>query len=73
MNQVPAIIQNPTHVEETGSDGDVDPADITPFISGNAPIFTVPADVQRMRTQMERSWQVELKEDEERWRICITS
>ena len=43
MNQVPAIIQNPAHVEEPESDGDVDPADITPFISGNAPIVTVPA------------------------------
>ena len=43
MNQVPAIIQNPAHVEEPESDGDVDPADIAPFISRNAPIITVPA------------------------------
>ena len=43
MNQVPAVIQNPAHVEEPESDRDVDPADITPFISRNAPIVTVPA------------------------------
>ena len=43
MNQVPAIIQNPAHVEEPELDGDVDPADIAPFTSGNAPIITVPA------------------------------
>ena len=43
MNQVPAVIRNPAHIEEPESDGDVDPADITPFISGNAPIVTVPA------------------------------
>jgi hypothetical protein len=71
MNQVSAIIQNPAHVEEPESDGDVDPADITPFISGNAQslLFLL----QRMRKQMERLWLMELKEDEERWRICITS
>ena len=43
MNQVPAILQNPAQVEEPESDGDVDPADLTPFISGNDPIITVPA------------------------------
>ena len=53
MNQVPAILQNPAQVEEPESDGDVDPADLTPFISGNDPIITVP--LQRMRKQMERS------------------
>ena len=43
MNQVPAILQNPALVEEPESDGDVDPADLAPFISGNDPIITVPA------------------------------
>ena len=43
MNQVPAILQNPAQAEEPESDGDVDPADLTPFISGNDPILIVPA------------------------------
>ena len=44
MNQVPNIIRNPAVVGELELDGDdVDPADVTPFVSGNAPIITVPA------------------------------
>ncbi len=44
MNQVPNILGNPAVVGELELDGDeVDPADVTPFMSGNAPIITVPA------------------------------
>ena len=44
MNQVPNIVRNPAVVGELELDGDeVDPADVTPFVSGNAPIITVPA------------------------------
>ena len=44
MNQVPIIVRNPAVVEELEPDGDgVDPADVAPFVSGNAPIITVPA------------------------------
>ena len=42
MNRVSVIVQNPAYIE--GLDGDeVDPADLAPLISGNAPIVTVPA------------------------------
>ena len=54
MNQVPAIIRNPAHVEEPESDGDVDPADLAPFISGNTPIITVPTSrAEEVREEME--------------------
>ena len=54
MNQVPAIIRNPAHVEETESDGDVDPADLAPLISGNTRIITVPASRdEEVREEME--------------------
>ena len=45
MNQVPVIVRNPAYVEELEPDGDeeVDPADLTPCISGNTPIITSPA------------------------------
>ena len=57
MNQVPAIIRNPAHVEEPESDGDVDPADLAPFISGNAPIITVPASrAEEGREEMENMY-----------------
>ena len=40
----PIIVRNPAVVEELELDGDeVDPADVAPFTSGNAPIITVPA------------------------------
>ena len=44
MNQVPVIIPSPAYIEEVELDEDeVDPADLTPLISGNTPIVTVPA------------------------------
>ena len=45
MNQVPAIVRNPAYVEEPEPDEDeeVDPTDLTPLISGNTPIITIPA------------------------------
>ena len=44
MNRVPVIIPNPAYIEEVELDEDeVDPADLTPLISGNTPIVTVPA------------------------------
>ena len=44
MNRVPVIVQNPAYIEEVELDEDeVDPADITPLISGDSPIITVPA------------------------------
>ncbi|XP_023343779.1 uncharacterized protein LOC111713190 isoform X1 [Eurytemora carolleeae] len=44
MNRVPVIVRNPAHIEEVELDEDeVDPADITPLISGDTPIITVPA------------------------------
>ena len=43
MNRVPVIVQNPAYIEEVELDEDeVDPADITPLISGDSPIITVP-------------------------------
>ena len=43
MNRVSVIVQNPTHIEEVELDKDeVDPADLTPLISGDTPIVTVP-------------------------------
>ena len=44
MNRVPVIIPNPAYIGEVELDEDeVDPADLTPLISGNTPIVTVPA------------------------------
>jgi len=44
MNQVPVIMRNPAYIEEVELDEEVvDPADITPLISGDTPIITVPA------------------------------
>ena len=44
MNRVPVIVWNPAYIGEVELDEDkVDPADLTPFISGNTPIITVPA------------------------------
>ena len=44
MNRVPVIERNPAYVADVELDEDeVDPADITPLISGNTPIVTVPA------------------------------
>ena len=51
MNQVPNIVRNPAVVGELELDGDeVDPADVTPFVSGNAPssLFLL----QKMKKQM---------------------
>ena len=44
MNRVPVIVRNPAYIEEVELDEDeVDPADITPLVSGDTPIVTVPA------------------------------
>ena len=44
MNRVPVIVWNPAYIEEVEPDEDeVDPADISPLVSGDAPIVTVPA------------------------------
>ena len=44
MNQVPVIVHNPAYVAEVELDEDeVDPADLAPLVSGNAPIVTAPA------------------------------
>ena len=44
MNRVPVIVRNPAYVEEVEQDeDDVDPADPTPLVSGNAPIVTASA------------------------------
>ena len=44
MNQVPVIVRNPAYVAEVELDEDeVDPADLAPLVSGNAPIVTAPA------------------------------
>ena len=44
MNRVSVIVRNPAYVEEVEQDEEeVDPADLTPLISGDTPIITVPA------------------------------
>jgi len=44
MNQVSVIVRNPAYVADVELDEDeVDPADLTPLVSGNAPIVTAPA------------------------------
>ena len=44
MNQVPVIVRNPAYVADVEPDEDeVDPANLTPLVSGNAPIVTAPA------------------------------
>ena len=44
MNQVPVIVRNPAYVAEVELDEDgVDPTDLAPLVSGNAPIVTAPA------------------------------
>ena len=44
MNQVPVMMQNSAYVEEVELDEDeVDPADITPLITGDSLIITVPS------------------------------
>ena len=44
MNQVPVIVRNPAYVADVELDEDeVDPADHTPLVSGNAPIVAAPA------------------------------
>ena len=48
MNQVPAIVRNPAYVAEVELDEDeVDPVDLAPLVSGNAPIVTAPASEDR--------------------------
>ena len=43
MNRIPFIVRNPAYVEEVELDEDeVDPADITPLVSGDTPMVTVP-------------------------------
>ena len=66
MNQVPMIECNPAYVAEVELDEDgVDPADLTPLVSGNAPIVTAPAsedgDVAEDVVEDEDEWDV--KED----------
>ena len=44
MNRVPVIVWNPAYVEEVELDEDeADPADVTPLVSRDTPIVTVPA------------------------------
>ena len=44
MNRDSMIVANPAYIEEVELDEDeVDPADLTPLISGDTPIVTVPA------------------------------
>ena len=44
MNRVPILVRNPAFDGGLEPDEDgVDPADVTPFTSGNAPIITAPA------------------------------
>ena len=44
MNRVSVIVPNPAYIKEVELDEDeVDPADLTPLISGDTPIVTVPA------------------------------
>ena len=43
INHVPVIVWNPAYIEELEPDGEVDPVDPAPFISGNTPIITTPA------------------------------
>ena len=44
MNRVPVIVRNPAYIKEVELDEqEVDQADITPLISGDTPIITVPA------------------------------
>jgi len=44
MNRVSVIVRDPAYIEEVELDEDeIDPADLTPLISGNTPIITVPA------------------------------
>ena len=44
MNRVSVIVRNPAYIEEVEQDEEeVDPADLTPLISGDTPIITVPA------------------------------
>ena len=44
MNHVPVIVRNPAYVAEVELDEDgVDPIDLAPLVSGNAPIVTAPS------------------------------
>ena len=49
MNRVSVIVRNPAHIEELEPEGEavdqdeVEPANLAPLISGNAPIITIPA------------------------------
>jgi len=49
MNRVLVIVRNPAHIEELEPEGEavdqdeVEPANLAPLISGNAPIITIPA------------------------------
>ena len=44
MNQVPVIVRNPAYIAEVELDKDgVDPTDLAPLVSGNAPIVTATA------------------------------
>ena len=44
MNRVPVIVWNPAYIDEVELDEDeVDPADITPLITGDSLIITVPS------------------------------
>jgi len=44
MNQVPVMKQNPADIEEVElNEDEADPADISPLVSGDTSIVTVPA------------------------------
>ena len=43
MNRDPVMMPNPTYIEEVELDKDeANPADVTPLVSGDTPIITVP-------------------------------
>jgi len=74
MNRVSVIVRNPAYIEELDGD-EVDPADLAPLISGNAPIVTVPAsedeDEDSEEDELLELMQNTLKELEERSRRMI--
>jgi len=74
MNRVSVIVRNPAYIEELDGD-EVDPADLAPLISGNAPIVTVPAsedeDEDSEEDELLELMQNTLKELEERSRSMI--
>ena len=61
MNEISVIVSNPAYVAEAALDVDgVDPADLAPLVSGNAPIVTAPAsedgDVAEDRVEDENEY-----------------